>query len=259
MLLTTFQGFSQPRLLNRRSAESGSLQVGFVEKRSLQVGFVEKRSLQVRLVEVRPLQMRLAQVGFPQVSFTEVSFLQTSPGEECSIQVRTGEVGFLEMRFAQRRFFQVCPDEHSLFQVRLAQISSRQQNYCGSALFFSGLIPLLAGEVTAQTRQWKGMQIHITQIRTPQVQPLAILLLVAGRCRTASVLVCCQEPLDIGTTQFHSLEGIDASRDIWGRRKITAQLFLALLPNLGFSTPGCQVGLPCCTVQSRGSEDTLSR
>src|SRR5438552_2075812 len=163
MLLTTFQGFSQPRLLNLRSAESGSLQVGFVEKRSLQVRFVEKRSLQVRLVEVRPLQMR----------------------------------------FAQRRFFQVCPDEHSLFQVRLAQISSRQQNYCGSALFFSGLIPLLAGEATAQARQWKGMQIYITQIRTPQVQTLAILLLVAGRCETTFVLLCCQEPLDISTTQFH--------------------------------------------------------
>src|SRR5213080_866647 len=220
---------------------------------------IEIGLLQVGSSEGCTLQKHLAQVGFPQVSFTEVSFLQTSPGEECSIQVRTGEVGFLEMRFAQRRFFQVCPDEHSLFQVRLAQINSRQQNYCGSALFFSGLIPLLAGEATAQTRQWKGMQIYITQIRTPQVQPLAILLLVAGRCGTASVLVCCQEPLDIGTTQFHSLEGIDASRDIWGRRKITAQLFLALLPNLGFSTPGCQMGLPCCTVQSRGSEDTLSR
>src|SRR5947209_1200037 len=239
MLLTTFQGFSQPRLLNLRSAESGSLQVGFVEKRSLQVGFVEKRSLQVRLVEVRPLQVRPAQVGILQRGPTEIAFFQ---------------VGFAEIRSRQMPLAQV-----DFFQPSLAQISSRQQNYCGSALFFSGLIPFLACEATAQTRQWKGMQIYITQIRTPQVQPLAILLLVAGRCETTFVLVCCQEPLDISTTQFHSLEGIDASRDIWGRRKITAQLFLALLPNLGFSTPGCQVGLPCCTVQSRGSEDTLSR
>src|SRR5438105_14339743 len=220
---------------------------------------IEIGLLQVGSSEGSTLQKRLAQVGFPQVSFTEVSFLQTSPGEECSIQVCTGKVGFLEMRFAQRRFFQVCPYEHSLFQVRLAQINSRQQNYCGSALFFSSLIPLLAGEATAQARQWKGMQIYITQIRTPQVQTLAILLLVAGRCGTTFVLLCCQAPLDISTTQFHSLEGIDASRDIWGRRKTASQLFLALLPNLGFSTPGCQVGLPCCTVQSRGSEDTLSR
>src|SRR5436853_544523 len=196
MLLTTFQGFSQPRLLNLRSAESGSLQVRLVEKRPLQVRLVEKRSLQVRLIEVGPLQVRPAQVGILQRGPTEIAFFQ---------------VGFAEIRSRQMR----------LVQVRLAQINSRQQNYCGSALFFSGLIPLLAGEATAQTRQWKGMQIYITQIRTPQVQPLAILLLVAGRCETTFVLLCCQEPLDISTTQFHSLEGIDASRDIWGRRKIT--------------------------------------
>src|SRR5579859_706797 len=103
------------------------------------------------------------------------------------------------------------------------------------------------------------MQVDITQIRTPQVQPLAILLLlVAARCWVTSVIACCQEPLDIGTTQFHPLEGIDASCDIWGRRKAAGQLFLALRPNLWFSTPGCQLGLPCCTFQGKCGEDTLS-
>src|SRR5258708_7903075 len=181
------------------------------------------------------------------------------PGEECSLQAGFTEVGFLEMRFVQRHFFQVCPDEFSPLQVRLAQIGSREQTCRGSALFFSGLIPLFAGEAAAQTRQWKGMQVYITQVRTPQVQPLAILLLVTAHSWTTPVLVCCQEPLDIGTTQFHPLVGIDASCDIRGRRQTAGQLFLALRPNLWFSTPGCQLGLPCCTFQSKCSEDTLLR
>ena len=78
------------------------------------------------------------------------------PGEECSIHVGPGEVGFLEMRFVQSRFFQVCLDEVGLLQVRLAQVGSREQNCRGSALFFSGIFPLFAGEATAQTRERKA-------------------------------------------------------------------------------------------------------
>src|SRR6266571_2927828 len=92
-------------------------------------------------------------------------------GEECSLQAGPGEVGFLEMRFVQRHFF----------QVRLAQIGSREQNRCPSSLFSRGLIPLLAGEATEHTRQRKGMQVCITHVRTPQIQPRAILLLLALR------------------------------------------------------------------------------
>src|SRR5260370_30192496 len=181
------------------------------------------------------------------------------PGEEGSLQAGFAEVGSLEMRFVQRLLLQVCPDEFSPLQVRLAQIGSREQNCRGSALFFSGLIPLFAGEAAAQTRQWKGMQVYITQIRTPQVQPLAILLLVTARSWTTPVLVCCQEPRDIGTTQFHPLEGIDATCDVRDLRKTEGQLFLALRPNLWFSTPGFQLGLPCCTFQGKCSEDPLLR
>src|SRR6266567_7848902 len=142
---------------------------------------IETSLLQVGPSEGRTLQMRLAQVGFLQVGFTEVSFLEMRPGQECSLQTGPGEVSFLEMRFVQRHFFQVCPDEFSLFQVRLAQIGSREQNRCPSSLFSRGLIPLLAGEATEHTRQRKGMQVCITHVRTPQIQPRAILLLLALR------------------------------------------------------------------------------
>src|SRR2546430_2189882 len=111
------------------------------------------------------------------------------PGEECSLQVGPGEVGFLEMRVVQRHFFQVCPDEFSLLQVRLAQIGSSEQNCCGSALFCRGIIPLLASEAAAQTRQRKGMQVYITQVRPPQVQALAILLLLLVAARSGSTFV----------------------------------------------------------------------
>src|SRR5438874_4825493 len=127
------------------------------------MGSIEIGLLQVSPSESSTLPIHLAQVGFFQVGFTEVSFLQMCPGEECSLQVGPGEVGFLEMRFVQRHFFQVCPDEFSLLQVRLAQIGSSEQNCCGSALFCRGIIPLLASETAAQTRQRKGMQVYITQ------------------------------------------------------------------------------------------------
>src|SRR5947209_3090458 len=101
------------------------------------------------------------------------------PGEECSLQAGIGEVSFLEIRFVQRHFFHVGSDEFSLLQVRLAQISSREQDCCTSALFSCGLIPLFAGETTAHSCQRKGMQIYITQVCTAQVQPPAMLLLIA--------------------------------------------------------------------------------
>ena len=162
------------------------------------MGSIEIGLLQVSPSESSTLPIHLAQVGFFQVGFTEVSFLQMCPGEECSLQVGPGEVGFLEMRFVQGHFFQVCPDEFSLLQVRLAQIGSREKNCRGSALFFGSLIPLFAGEAAEQTRQWKGMQVCITQVRGPQIQALAIPLLVAGRSGITFTFECYQEPLDIG-------------------------------------------------------------
>ena len=124
---------------------------------------------------------------------------------------------FLEMRFVQRHFFQVYPDEHSLLQVRFAQIGSREQNCCLCALFCRGVFPLFAGEATAQASQRKTMQVYITQVRAAQVQSPAILL-AAAPFGIAFVLVCYQQPLDIGTAQLHPFEGIDASLDIRGRR-----------------------------------------
>src|SRR5215469_14305196 len=79
-----------------------------------------------------------------------------------------------------------------------------------AALLFSGFIPLFAAEAAAQVCQWQGMQVNITQVRAPQIQPTAHPLL--GACsRIIHFFVCCQEPLDIGTTQFHPLERINAS------------------------------------------------
>src|SRR5437867_4317108 len=98
------------------------------------------------------------------------------PGEKSSLQAGPGEIGSLEMRFVQRDILQVSPDELSLLQVGLAQVGSREQDCCGSALLCRSLIPLFAGEATAQTRQRKGMQVRTSQIRTPQVQPLGLLL-----------------------------------------------------------------------------------
>src|SRR5260370_130546 len=151
--------------------------------------------------------MRSAESGSLQVGLVEERSLQVG-----LVQISVLQVGLVEVR---------------LLQVRLPQICSREQNCCGSVLFFSGLIPLCTGEAAAQTRQWKGMQVFITQIRTPQVQPLVILLLlVVARSGTTPVLAFCQEPLDIGTTQFHPLERIDASCDVRDRRKNEDQLFL---------------------------------
>src|SRR5438477_395120 len=150
------------------SAQSGPLQVSFIEECLFQVGLVEECSLQVGLVEVRSLQVRSAQVGLLQRGPTEVAFFQ--------------------MRFAKVGSLQMC----------LAQIGSREQNCCGSTLFCRGLIPLFAGEATAQTCQRKGMQVCITQVSSPQVQPPAILLLLgAFRSGTTAIFVCCQEPLNI--------------------------------------------------------------
>ncbi len=163
------------------------------------------------------------------------------------------------MRFVQRHFFQVGPDKFSLLQVCLAQISTREQNFCSSALLFCSFIPLFAGEAATQARQRKGMQVHITQVRTPQIQPPAHLLLVAARPGITCVFVCCQQPLDIGTAQSHPFEGIDASFGIRGRRKTADQLFLTSHIDLGFGPPGLLLGLPFCTFQSGCGEDILWR
>src|SRR5258706_2725799 len=225
--------------------------------------------------------MYATQVGLLQVRFTEMSLFQMHPGEECSLQVRFTEVGFLEMCFLQGRFFQVGPNELSLLQMRPTQIGSCQQHCRGSALFFSGFIPRFACEAATQMRQWERLKIYITQVRTPQFQPLAILLLIAPSCEITSVFAPCQEPLDIGTTQFHPFKGINASSDIRGRREIAHQLFLTCYLDLGFGPPGlplglpvclprlaltsgrlllygCLIGTPCCPVWSRGGDDTPS-
>src|SRR5258706_1392697 len=227
------------------------------------------------------LHMHATQVGLLQVRFTEISLFQMHPGEECSLQVRFTEVGLLEMRFLQGHFFQVGPNELSLLQMRHTQVGSRQQHCCGSALFFSGFIPLFACEAATQIRQWERVQVYITQVRAPQVQPLAILLLIAPSCEITSFFAPCQEPLDIGTTQFHPFKGIDASCDIKGRRKTAHQLFLTCYLDLRFGPPGLPLGLPeflprlaltsgrplygclirtpCCLVWSGGGDDPPSQ
>src|SRR5947208_1645920 len=163
-------------------------------------------------------------------------FLNTRFAESGPLEVGLVEERSLQVSPVQKGVFQVGLVEVSPLQVRLAQIGSREKNCRGSALFFSRLVPLFVGEAAEQARQWKGMQVCITQVRGPQVQALAISLLVAGRSGITFTFECYQDPLDIGTVQFHPPEGIDASRDVGDRRKTARQLFLARRANLGFST-----------------------
>ena len=245
-----------------RPIEPRALEVRLRERRALQVYLAQRRARQPRLSQVGPLQYRARGVGLLQVRFTEISLFQMHPGEECSLQVRFTEVGFLEMCFLQGHFFQVGPNQLSLLQVRPTQVGSCQQHCRGSALFFSGFIPLFACEAAMQIRQWEPVQVYITQVRTPQVQPLAILLLVAASREITSVFAPCQEPLDIGTTQFHPFKGIDASSDIRGRRETAHQLFLTCyldLTSRRLLLYGCLIGTPCCPVWSRGGDDTPSQ
>src|SRR5436305_1922527 len=118
--------------------------------------------------------------------------------ESGTLQVSLVEERSLQMGLVQRGVLQVGLVEVRPLQVRLAQVSSRKQNCCLCALFCRDVFPLFAGEATAQASQRKTMQVYITQVRAAQVQSPAILL-VAAPFGIAFVLVCYQEPLDIGT------------------------------------------------------------
>src|SRR5258708_38943500 len=64
-----------------------------------------------------------------------------------------------------------------------------------------------------------------------------LLALIKPNHWTSSVFMCCQEPLNIGTGEFHPFERIDSLCNIRDDCTMLAQFFLTICINFRFSSP----------------------
>jgi len=146
--------------------------------------------------EVSPFQVRLFVVGSLHVRRPEV----------CLFQVASSQISPFQIGIFETGPFQVCA-----FEVGMLQLHSRHV-----VLLFGEIVPGAPGHITNGARQRQILQLRVAQISATQIKPgavaLALIMIIDG---AASMLVSCQQPLDIRPLQFHSSEWIDALRNIW--------------------------------------------
>src|SRR6266496_1387401 len=87
----------------------------------------------------------------------------------------------------------------------------------------------------------------MTWISTAQIQSFSFsLALIIPIHWPTSILMRCQEPLDISTAQFHPFERIDPFLDIRNNGATLTQFLLSLRTDLWFRSPGQAFHLPMC-------------
>ena len=199
------------------------------------MGSSEVGALQACLPEEGFVKVSVEEVGTSQVRTTKIGSLQIYSSEVGLLQVCLSEIGSFHMRIRELSMFEVCP-----FQIGLLQ----EQRGHGT-LALSKIFALLPRDIAERTRKWKILKVHASQVGTTQVQSRAFALtLIAPIDRSAPVLVGCQQPFDIGTTQCNVLKGIDTLFEIRRNGAAYCQVILAFRINLQFGAPGLSLYRP---------------
>src|SRR6266567_8532908 len=160
------------------------------------------------------------------------------PAQVSIFQVSSKEVGLLQVRPSQSSPFQVRPLENSPLQVRLTEIRPLQIHPRHMTLLQRRRIPLLTGESPTHARQRQVAQVHLAQVRTPQIQPpQPSLLHIIPINRPPSLLMHNQQPLNISPPKLDILERIDPSLDISLYSLPLPKELLPLKVNFRFGSP----------------------